>query len=166
MSSQEIQIRRAEPDDYRALHAIHAQPRAIWGTLQMPFPSAELWRKRLAEQPEHLYALVASVSGEIVGTLGLSIDHASPRRRHAGQVGLAVHDRWHRRRIGLALLDAAIDLADNWLNLLRLELTVYTDNAPAVRLYERAGFEIEGTLRRYAFRNGELIDAYSMARLK
>ncbi len=57
---------------------------------------------------------------------------------------------------------AALDLADNWLNLTRVELTVYTDNAPA--LYEKFGFGIEGTHRRYAFSDGEYADACSMAR--
>jgi putative acetyltransferase len=33
-------------------------------------------------------------------------------------------------------------------------------------LYEKSGFETEGTHRRYAFRDGGFVDAYSMARLK
>jgi L-phenylalanine/L-methionine N-acetyltransferase len=64
------------------------------------------------------------------------------------------------------LMDAMIDLADNWLNLRRIELTVYADNEPAVRLYQKFGFEVEGTLRNYAFRDGQLIDALSMARVR
>jgi len=36
----------------------------------------------------------------------------------------------------------------------------------AIALYEKFGFEVEGTHRRYAFRNGEYVDAYSMARLR
>jgi L-phenylalanine/L-methionine N-acetyltransferase len=63
-------------------------------------------------------------------------------------------------------MEAALDLADNWLDLTRVELSVYTDNAAAVALYKKFGFEIEGTRRRYAFRNGEYADAYSMARIK
>jgi putative acetyltransferase len=63
-------------------------------------------------------------------------------------------------------MEAALDLADNWLNLTRVELTVYTDNAAGIALYEKFGFEIEGTHRRYAFRNGEYADAYSMARVR
>jgi putative acetyltransferase len=43
---------------------------------------------------------------------------------------------------------------------------VYTDNAAAIALYKKFGFEIEGTHRRYAFRNGEYVDAYSMAHLR
>jgi putative acetyltransferase len=61
---------------------------------------------------------------------------------------------------------AAIDLADNWYNLRRLELEVYTDNAAAIRLYQRFGFVIEGTHHSYAYREGAFVDAYSMARLR
>jgi putative acetyltransferase len=43
---------------------------------------------------------------------------------------------------------------------------VYTDNGAGVALYKKFGFEVEGTHRRYAFRNGAYVDAYSMARLK
>jgi RimJ/RimL family protein N-acetyltransferase len=39
-------------------------------------------------------------------------------------------------------------------------------NATAIALYEKFGFEVEGTHRRFAFRKGEYVDAYSMARLK
>jgi len=165
MGQESIEIRRTEPADYQAVQRIHAQPKAIWGTLQTPFPSAELWRKRLSEQPDSLFGLCASVSGEVVGTLGLSIAEGSPRRRHVGEIGMTVHDDWHCRGIGTALMRAAVELADRWLNLSRLELTVYTDNAPALKLYEKFDFEIEGTLRRYSFRDGEYADAYAMARL-
>ena len=65
-----------------------------------------------------------------------------------------MRDDWQRRGVGSALLHAAIDLADNWIGYTRLELTVFTDNAAAVALYRKFGFEIEGTLRGYAFRDG------------
>jgi putative acetyltransferase len=63
-------------------------------------------------------------------------------------------------------MKAAIELADKWLNLSRLELTVYTDNEPALRLYKKLGFEIEGTHRKYAFRDGAYVDAHAMARVR
>jgi putative acetyltransferase len=57
-------------------------------------------------------------------------------------------------------------MADRWLNLTRLELEVYTDNEPAIALYKRLGFVIEGTHRKHAYRDGQFADSYSMARLK
>lgn len=165
MSQPNISIRRGEPDDYRALCAIHAQPRAIWGTLQLPFPSIEQWRLRLDKQTDDFYFLVACSNDTLVGCAGLDIGRASPRRRHAGEIGMAVHDAWHAQGIGTALLGAIVDLADNWFNLLRLELTVYTDNAPAIALYKKYDFEIEGRLRKFSFRDGEYADVFTMARL-
>jgi putative acetyltransferase len=79
---------------------------------------------------------------------------------------MAVRDDWQGRGAGTALMQAAVDLADNWLNLSRLELEVYTDNEAAVRLYQKFGFSIEGTLRRFAYRDGQYVDAYCMARLR
>ena len=86
--------------------------------------------------------------------------------RHVGSIGMAVRDDWQGKGVGTALMEAALDLADNWLNLTRIELRAYVDNAAGIALYEKFGFEVEGTHRRLAFRDGEYIDAYSMARLK
>ncbi len=52
------------------------------------------------------------------------------------------------------MLEAAITLAENWLQLTRLELTVFADNEAALALYRKFGFELEGSHRQYAFRNG------------
>lgn len=79
---------------------------------------------------------------------------------------MAVHDAWQGKGCGYALLSEALNLADNWMNLRRMELKVYTDNERGVRLYERCGFQIEGTLKQYAYRDGECVDVYAMARLR
>lgn len=165
-SSMTITVRRAEPDDYEVVRRIYAGPKAVWGTLQLPFPSAENWRKRLAEPPEGMISLLACAENEIVGQLGLHTFPNFPRRRHVGQIGMAVRDDWQGRGAGTALMEAAVELSDRWLNLTRLELEVYTDNEPAIRLYKKFSFSIEGTLVQFAFRDGQFVDAYAMARLQ
>jgi putative acetyltransferase len=59
---------------------------------------------------------------------------------------------------------ACVELADNWLNLTRLDLRVYVDDGPAISLYEKFGIEVEGTHKRFAY--GEYLDAHVMARLR
>ena len=161
-----ILIRRIEPTDYEAVQQILAGPRAVWGTLQLPYPSLEGWRKRLAEPPEGLFDLVACVETGVVGRLSLQTFPTRARRRHVGQLGMTVRDDWQGKGVGTALMQAAMDLADKWLNLRRLELEVFTDNEPAVRLYKKFGFEVEGTLVQYAFRDGQYVDVYAMARIR
>ena len=160
-----IEIRHAELGDHEALSELHAQPNVIWGTCQLPLPSPDNWKKRLSELGDNTRLLVACVDGEIVGALSLMI-WKSPRRRHAADLGMAVHDDWQGKGVGSALMEAVIDLADNWLNLSRLELSVYTDNEPGIALYKKFGFDEEGVIRRFAFRDGEFVDAVAMARLK
>ena len=161
-----IDIRHAEIDDYKAIHHIYSQPLAYAGTLQLPYVSSEVWKQRLTDNPSDAFTLVASVEEEIVGSIGLFVIGNSLRRRHAGSIGMGIHDNWQHKGIGNALLEKAIDLSDNWLNLMRLELTVYTDNKSGVNLYKKFGFKIEGTFEKYAYRNGVYVDAYSMARIK
>jgi putative acetyltransferase len=161
----DITIRRAEPTDYEALHCLFSDPRVISGTLQLPMPSAEMWRQRLSESPEGTFSLVACVDEEVVGEISLLTTPTRWRMRHVASIGMAVRDDWQGKGVGTVLMQAVLDLADNWLNLTRIELRVYVDNAPAIALYEKFGFEIEGTHRRFAFRHGKYVDSYSMARV-
>jgi putative acetyltransferase len=162
----EVTIRRAEPADYEGVWRTFQDRGVYTGTLQTPFTSIEMWRKRLADSPESDYLLLACAGPEIVGHAALHSVGKTPRRAHAMAVGIAVLDAWQGKGVGSRLMAAITDLADNWLNVFRLELTVYTDNERAIALYRKFGFETEGIHRCYALRGGAFVDAYFMARLK
>jgi putative acetyltransferase len=161
----EYQIRRQEPEDAVALHDLYSQPKVIWGTTLMPYPSLHFWKTKVVEEPRGMTRLVACVDEKAIGHIILST-FAPPRRRHAGDIAMAVHDEWQGKGCGFALLSAILDIADNSMDLKRVELQVFTDNERARRLYERCDFEIEGTLRGYAIREGGYADVYAMARLR
>lgn len=160
----DVEIRRAEPSDARDVKEIYDCRSAYASTLQLPHPPIALWEKRLASTPDNVYMYVALLDGEIVGTLGLEVCK-NPRRRHVGSLGMGVKDKAQGSGVGTALLSTAIDLADNWLALRRLELTVYVDNQRAIALYKRFGFDIEGEAKDFAFRDGQYVGAFYMARL-
>jgi putative acetyltransferase len=161
----EITVRALEPSDVEALHEIFSGPGVAANTLQLPWRSLDETRERFGQRQPDAYSFVALVEGRVVGNLGLHIVR-TPRRRDVASLGMSVHEDFQNRGVGSALMAAAVDLADNWLGLRRIELEVWTDNRPAVHLYENFGFVIEGTARQYARRAGELIDAYYMARLR
>ena len=125
--------------------------------MHVPLSAPEAERKRLTDPEPGTTLLVACHEADPVGLLGLHPHVGKPRRRHAAELGMAVRDDWQGKGVGTALMKAAIDLADNWLNLSRLELSVFVDNASGVALYKKFGFEIEGTQRQFAFRNGSRI---------
>ena len=161
----DLAVRGCEPGDYKAVHLVYSSPRVMAETLGVPFSSEQAWREELARRRDDNLSMVACVQGEVVGHLALSI-YVNPRTRHSGHFGIAVRDDWQGRGLGTELMKACLDLADNWLDLTRLDLRVYVDNAPAIALYKKFAFEIEGTHRRFALRNGEYVDAHVMARLR
>jgi putative acetyltransferase len=181
----DVLVRELRPDDIPAINVIHNQRAVASSTLQIPFQTeaerAERWkpgpdlRMIVAEADGGVVGLagltlhtrrmiVAEADGEVVGLAGLTLH--TRRRAHVGAIGMGVDERVHGRGVGTALLAALLDLADNWYNLRRLELEVYTDNQAGIRLYQRSGFTIEGTHRAYAYRDGAFADAYTMARLR
>jgi putative acetyltransferase len=165
MSQDDIVIRAQEPEDLADLTEAYNQPRAVWGTLQVPFTSLDARRRRREGLPASHTLLVAVMDGKVIGGAGLH-PAENRRRAHAASIGMAVHDAYARRGAGRALMQALIDQADRWLAYKRLELTVWTDNDLAIRLYEGFGFEREGVLRAYAWRDGAYVDALAMARLR
>jgi putative acetyltransferase len=161
----EVEIRAAEASDAEAFHDILRCPKVIANTLQLPWRSVELQRERLRERAPGVHRLVAVIDGRVVGNISL---HQSQnlRRRDVASFGMAVHDDFQNRGVGSALMAAMIHLADDWLAVRRIEMEVWTDNAPAIHLYEKFGFVIEGTGRQFALRAGELVDAFYMARVR
>jgi L-phenylalanine/L-methionine N-acetyltransferase len=159
-----LMLRAQEPSDWAEIAALSELPKVRWGTLRIPFTSKEQWRKRLENPSEDRTGIIAVLDGRIVGSAAIS--QKKGRKRHVGELGMSVHDDFHRRGIGSALMAALIDVADNWLDLKRIELTVYVDNAPAIALYRKFGFEVEGTRRFDAFRDGKYVDSFAMARLR
>lgn len=163
-SAGDIVIRAARPGDCEGIAALGNLPGYRWGTLRLPHQTPEAVRKWIENNAPGNLSLVVEQDGRIIGNGGF--ERYLGRRSHVAYLGIGLHDDFHGRGIGSRLLREILAIADDWLNLKRIELTVYVDNAPALALYKRNGFEIEGTHKAFAFRGGSFADAYAMARIK
>lgn len=153
-----------DANDINKIRVMDGVRENILGITSERLTKAEEFIKRLGIN-DHNYVAEVEENGikKVVGCCGITV-YASPRLRHSGGIGIMVHKEYQGKGIGRMLLEKVVDLADNWLMLVRLELTVFTDNQKAINLYESVGFEVEGTKKYAVIRNGKYDDEYIMAR--
>lgn len=159
-------IRKPGPADAAALQALMSDPLCYGNTLQLPYPSLQLWQQRLERNELLQHHLLLETADRQVIAHGSLWRESSPRLAHGASLGMAVRRDWQGQGVGSTLLQALLDLADNWLGLHRVELTVFDDNAAALALYRKYGFVEEARLRAYALRAGRYEDVLKMARLR
>jgi L-phenylalanine/L-methionine N-acetyltransferase len=163
-----LTLRRATPADAPEFARINSHPEVQPNLMQLPYANVERWKQILSEndQPGRSdFVLVAERGTRMVGSAGLHPGGPALRRRHVAMLGISVAAEAQGQGVGRALMQALCDYADQWAQILRIELTVFADNERAIRLYRSLGFVHEGTHRGYALRQGEFVDAHSMARL-
>lgn len=162
-----FKLRSAEVGDAAVLAAFANLPGVQHGTLWMPYDPRSRIERRIAENSgSHLLVgCVREGNAETIVAYGGLLPRTR-RAAHVGEIFLLVHDDYTERGYGTRILQALLDLADNWLGLRRVELEVNADNAPAIYLYTQHGFELEGTKRGDVLRDGVLIDTHIMGRLR
>ncbi|KGS10977.1 Acetyltransferase [Pseudomonas tremae] len=154
-------VRAMADSDWPSLALLFEQPVFRWWTLRMPYQSSSDIKRLVENRASSGLSLVAEQDGAVVGCAMLY--RFQGRRQHAADFWMGVADGHHRQGIGGLMLKELIETASRWQNIKRLELTVFIDNEPAIALYEKHGFVVEGTHREFAYRDGEYIDALSMA---
>ena len=164
LSRPAVTIRSVRPEDAEALWRISLQAGVFETTLTLPSDRLDKRQERLTQLGPDEHWFVAEVDGEAAGLAGLDVGKG--RLRHSGYLFLFVARPHQGQGIGTRLLETLLDLADNWLLLRRVELTVLVENEHAKRLYERLGFEVEGRRKMSLIAHGELVDEWLMARYR
>ena len=156
-----VTIRPIEPADadsyFAVFEAVAAEGK--WIGTEVPIEPERVTRLRAsATAPrDDEFTAVAVADGRIVGFARVAIDI---QRAH---LGMAILDGHRGAGIGTRLLDTCIDWTRGT-DAHKLDLEVWPHNSAARRLYERAGFIVEGRRRRHWRRdNGELWDSIEMS---
>lgn len=162
-------IRPIDIGDGKGINALRRMPGVFENILGIPSERVkrnEDFIINMDSNQHHFVAVTKTESGEniIIGSVGLTVN-ASHRTRHSGSIGIMIHKDYQNMGVGTALMQAIIDIVDNWLMLIRVELSVFEDNERAIHLYEQFGFEKEGLKRLAAIRKGKYENEYLMARI-
>jgi L-phenylalanine/L-methionine N-acetyltransferase len=163
----EILIRPIRIEDAVAINEIRRMDGVMENTLGLKSDRIVKSEDFIKGLGGNAHILVAEIDEDnqkkVVGLCGLHLE-MSPRMRHSGSVGISVSKDYQGMGVGSKLMEAILDIADNWLMLVRVELSVFTDNEAAMALYKKMGFEIEGRKKFAVIRNGKYIDEYIMGR--
>ncbi|WP_210607958.1 GNAT family N-acetyltransferase [Priestia flexa] len=160
----DIKIRPVHPSDAEAVHEIRIQPSVARHTLAIPSERVKSSKDFMESISQDAHLMVATVEDKLVGIAGL---HIKPgKQRHIAVLGISIHEKYHGKGIGGALIDSLLDIADNYLGLIRIEIEVNVSNEKAMKLYKKKGFQVEGQLKKAHFYAGEYHDVFIMGRVK
>lgn len=161
-------IRTAESDDAKQLVKLIKQ---IENSNYMLFEPGERkttvdqQRKRIESmcKEETSTILVAEESGLLVGYL-FAMGGNPVRVKHAVYLAIGIAESSRGQGVGAKLFTKLEEWAKKQ-DIHRLELTVMVHNKAGIALYEKMGFEIEGTKRHSLFIDGNYVDEYYMSKL-
>jgi L-amino acid N-acyltransferase YncA len=156
------QIREEDVDGFRAAVDLVARERKHLALLQAP--PVEQVRAFVRRNIENGYPqIIAMPEDKVVGWCNVP-----PASRvvsaHVGDLFMGLLPEWRSKGLGERLLRHAIQAADNF-GFLRIELGVFSTNAPAASLYRKVGFVEEGTKSKAILIDDVFHDEIIMARL-
>lgn len=156
-------IRPVRLSDAQDINEMRRQEEVRAHTLALPTETVEFTEGFLRSMGSDDHMLVSELEGNVVGMAGIHL-LKSVRQRHSSFLGIMVRAEYQGQGIGKNLMEKILDLADNWLMLVRIELDVTADNEKAISLYQSFGFEIEGTKKYAIIKDGKYADLLMMAR--
>ncbi|HBY19347.1 MAG: GCN5-like N-acetyltransferase [Marinimicrobia bacterium 46_43] len=121
-------------------------------------------REMISSHDIFMFMIMEKESGQIIGQTGLvRVDFVS----RSAIFYIAVHHKASRSKgYGTESTQLIMDYAFQTLNLNRIQLHVNSENTPAVHIYQKLGFEIEGTLRQAMYHGGKYCDFYVMGKIR
>lgn len=162
----EIRVRRATPADAETviggINTICTEGGAFYTTHFSPSAQWENVLYRPERVPDHLL-LVAEKEDEFIGACRLFPGQEHTLFRHVAELGIFVLKPYRNQGVGARLMMRALDWAER-AGLEKITLCVFATNTPAIRLYRKFAFVVEGRQRRQLRVNGKYVDLLLMAR--
>jgi RimJ/RimL family protein N-acetyltransferase len=163
-----IYLRPLEPEDAPPIVTWFNDPevtRTLRRYQPMTLAQEKAWLEQIGRsETDVALAIVVRETDQFIGVTGLH--NLSVRHRHVMfGISIGVKAMWGKG-YGTEAAELLVRHAFQTLNLNRVQLEVYELNKPAIRCYEKAGFQIEGRLRQTYFAEGRYWDTLVMGILR
>jgi RimJ/RimL family protein N-acetyltransferase len=146
---------------------INNRDTTLWSAPYHPVSESDHreWAKGVIASSDRAFFVIRRISDDrVVGTCQLHSIH--PVHRTA-ELQIRIGEAADRGRgCGSEAVVLLLRFAFDDLNLHRVQLHVFADNASAIRVYEKAGFVREGLLRQAAHIGGRYVDVVVMGILR
>ena len=147
----------------------YANNRKIWLNLRDCFPhpyhlsDAEDFLTRVFKQQPATFFAIANEK-EAIGSIGLTFGENI--HRYTAELGYWLAEPFWNKGIMTEAVSKFTDFAFERFELNRIFAEPYADNTASVRVLEKAGFVLEGTLRASVFKDGKVLDQFLYAKIR
>lgn len=159
-----LDIRPLEPTDARAAHELVSHPEVARGLGGTPFDPLHAYEQTFRE-PAGVERMGAFEHGKLVAFVEIA-PGSRARVAHVARFALAVPPASLHGAAATALLAAALEAADRWMSLIRLELELPAGESALQALLEQHGFAVEVRRRAAIVLDGGLADSVALARIR
>ncbi len=118
----------------------------------------------LNSEKDSLYAWAITADNIAIGSIGVFRKENIHQR--TAEMGYYVAEPWWGKGIGTIAVKEACNYIFVNTDILRVFAEPFAFNAASCRILEKAGFVLEGTLRKNAVKNGEILDMKMYALVK
>ncbi|MGY3779387.1 GNAT family N-acetyltransferase [Isobaculum melis] len=166
LTGDKIILKSISENDVDALLEIENQSSLIiLGDDEVPYPRTKesLLKFIHTEDPERVFGIYLKENNQIVGNI--SIYHVDLQNLNC-EIGLSISENYQNLGIGFESIKLVIDFIFYYLPMEKIKLQVFSFNKKAIKLYEKLGFQHEGSLRNEIFRFGKFqnLENYSILR--
>lgn len=156
-------IRNVHINDFTDISKIRKMPGVIEYILTLDNESPEKIKNKIkAIQDANEIWKVVEINGAVIAVAILN--KLSGKRSHCANITIMVNPNFHSIGIGSALMDKLLEYSNNILKVKKVELSVFSNNNKAIKLYKKYGFSVEGIKRQAVFVNNEFKDEIFMAK--
>ena len=157
-----ITIRTLQPQDKDKLHHMYQSmsPEALRYSM-VPYTPDRI--RTWINNRNNLISLVAEHDENIIGYAEIQ-KHTNQRLKGITDLNIYLHQDYHQQGLGTAMLIHLLNQAQQQ-NIHKVNLQVVADNHPAIRLFQKLGFEPEGRIRHAFYNNGKYLDIIPMGKI-